>query len=325
MNRIRREPQGAVREMKKERADKEFYRLWIEYLKRSKDYKEFCEILRKKKKNPSLPMPDKFKNSGTRYPANYYRFLDIFDKRWTFKEWWKYHKKSVSFYNGIPLKCYVARKILGIEEEFQPKRIVENYADYLQSDIDNCIQQFKFYKQGREPSLGEFRERLLYELKEGILSPYLTVRIDPRGETTEDILKQVKKIIREKRKAPQIKNRENDFKLYFKPSTKLRLDELKKYLRVYDLRQQGLKPNKIVKKINSNDDSNNGEVQRAYRDFYDKARKIIRFTENGVFPGPYDKIPLKKLLACHGTIKLVSGLNRKKRNDKTSRKLSPIN
>ncbi|HBR17149.1 MAG TPA: hypothetical protein DD725_06025 [Deltaproteobacteria bacterium] len=279
--------------MKEER----FYRLWIEYLKRSEDYKEFCEIIRKKRKNPSLPIPDKFKHSGTRYPANGYRFGDIFDKRWTFKEWWKYHKKKAAFHNGYPVEYYCARRILQIKGEFIPNDIVEDYAEYFQRDMDICIQQFKFYNKRKEPTLSEFKECFLYHLKQGHLSQYITIRIDPRRETTEDILKQVKKIIREKRKEPQVRKREYDFIAHLKPSTRLRLDELEKYLKVYDLKEKELKPKEVIKSINPNDDTNNEAVQRAYRDFYDKAKKIIWFTERGIFPGPYDKIPLKKLFS----------------------------
>lgn len=49
--------------MAKKSNKKEIYRLWWEYLKRSEDYKEFCEWFREKRKNPDIPIPDKFKSS----------------------------------------------------------------------------------------------------------------------------------------------------------------------------------------------------------------------------------------------------------------------
>lgn len=275
--------------------EKEFYKLWIEYLKRSDDYKKFCEILKhnknlKKKKNPPLPIPGKFKHSRG-YIGNFYIFGLIHDKQWTFEKWWKRYKGKAFFHNGFPVDDYISRWVLGVKEEFKPEGIVEDYVNSLQSDMDICIRKFKSYNQGREPTLSEFKEYFLNELKDGNLSQYITIRIDPRGETTDDILKQIKKFIREKRKNLQIRNREFKFIKYFKPSTKLRLDELKKYLNVYNLKQQipKLKPKEIIKKINPNDDANDLEVQRVYRDFYQKAKKIIQWVEHGFFPGPYDK------------------------------------
>lgn len=279
--------------------EKECYRLWIEYLKRNDNYKDFCNTLREKKKNPSLSIPEKFKHLV--YPANYYMFGDIHNKHWTFEKWWKLYKERASFHDDFPVESYISRKILGVKDEFIPKGIVEDYADHLQSDIDVCIEQFKFYNQGREPTLNEFRELFLNELKGGQLCKYITIRIDPRGKSTQDILNQIRKLIKEKRKNPKIKQGEYKFIHFLKPTTKLRLDDLQKYLNIYDLRQQpGIKPKEIIKRINPEDDADNLEVQRAYRDFYQKAKRIIEFVETGRFPGPYDE----------------TTLNRKKRNAK---------
>lgn len=228
-------------------------------------------------------------------------FWNIHDKRWNFEEWWELHTERESFHDNFPVETYVLRKILKVENEFIPKGIVEDYTDYLQSDMDHCIQQFKFYNQGKEPTLNEFRELFLNELKGGQLSEYITIRIDPKGKSTQDILNQIRKLIKEKRKNPKIKQSGYNFIRFLKPITKLRLDELQKYLNVYDLRQQpGIKPKEIIKRTNPKDDADDLGVQRAHRDFYQKAKRIIKFVEKGYFPGPYDE----------------TTLNRKKRNAK---------
>ena len=75
-----------------------------------------------------------------------------------------------------------------------------------------------------------------------------------------------------------------------KASRRTRFDELKKYLKVYDLHQEGLKLKDIIEKIQDKADKEKSEdpdVQRKYRRYIKKAKIIISNTEMGQFPMPW--------------------------------------
>lgn len=264
---------------------KEIYKLWWEYLKRSDDYKEFCEWMRKKRINNKIPVPDKFKkDSKGNAPKELINFLTFHDiHAFSFDEWWEIHKERLDY-----KKTY--------HNLLKP---IEDYANFIEGDFDDCIESFKRYE-GREPSLKEFKKYFCQLLKQrSSMFSYFMVTI------TEDksVLKnEFNKIISSQRKKPYVKSsisiKRNSYPR--RDEKHIRIDELKKYLDVYDLRQQKLKPKEIIKRINSNDDPDDLDIQRAYRDHFQKAKKIIKFVERGIFPGWYDE----------------TSLNRKKRNAK---------
>lgn len=280
--------------MKETDKEKRIYKEWIEYLRRSDDYKIFCDIIQKKKRSPSFPIPHKFKDS--KYPSNYFMFGPIHSSEWNFDEWWKYRKHALSLLKGLPVKNYIARKILKINDEWQATGIVEDLSQVFDRLFHSCISTFKFYNENREPTLSEFKEYFCKQLKDGdAIYQDIVLRIDPRGEKTEIILSELKRIIKRKRQLAKVMTKELHSKLYLKPTTRhIRLDELERYRKVYDLRKKDFDPRNIIQMMNPKDDCENPDVQRSYRDFFLKAKKIITNVESGMFPGAYDETTLRR-------------------------------
>lgn len=249
--------------------EKEVYRLWWECLKRNPDYKEFCEWVRKRRINKELPIPDKFRkeNHGGHTPAEAMCFFTFYDVHAnSFDEWWELHEQ---------------RKMLN-----NPHPVVSDYAELIEREFDNCIESFKASHEGREPSLQEFKEDFCQSLKRTAWFSFFKVSI------TEDksvIKKELDKMINSCKEKPHVKalieTRRNS---YLKQDGKhVRIDELKTYLEVYDLKTQGLKPKDIIKKHNPNLDYKYESMQRLYRRYFEKAKKIIANVKHGLFPGKY--------------------------------------
>ena len=273
--------------MKETDKEKKIYREWIEYLRRSDNYKNFCKIIQKMKRSPSLAFPLEFNN--TRYPSIYFIFGPVHSSKWNFDEWWNYRKHALSLLKGLCVEDYIARKIFKINDGWQATGTVEDLSEVFNNLFDSCKLEFKFYNNHREPTLSEFREYFCKQLKDR----NIILRIYPRGEKTETILKEVKKIIKRKRQLDKIATKELHSKLYIEPTTRhIRFDEIEKYRQVYDLRKKGIDPKGIIKILNPKDDYDNLDVQRSYRDFYFKAKKIITNIEYGMFPGTYDETTL---------------------------------
>jgi len=264
---------------KQENREKEIFRLWIEYLKRSDDYKEFCEWVTKKRKNKKLPPPDKFKKDPKTGSApleifNYFSFGPVHDPHWTFEEWWADHKKKLTYWQAN-----------------STSRAVEDCREFIGRRIDSCLEFFK--RQGREPTLQEFKD---YFLKRLNAETYFSFLMIDNSESKEVIEVEFKKILKELKKDPLIKGLELSRKRRYIPSTNyVRMDELKRHLRIYDKWKESrghLNINKIIKTDEYyRDRKEKDDVARrlVYMDIA-KAKKIIRNAEFGIFPGKYEGV-----------------------------------
>jgi len=71
------------------------------------------------------------------------------------------------------------------------------------------------------------------------------------------------------------------------PSGYIRLDELKLYLQVYDLRKQGLTMPQVIEKLRPEQSGDPVNVSRQFFSYQKKAKEIIGNVEMGYFPGEY--------------------------------------
>ena len=229
---------------------KEIFELRIKYLKRSEDYKNLCESARETGITLQ-PVPEQYKGKGNLL-FNYVIYGDIYKQ--TFEETlfkiesWKEIFSSIS----APL---------------------EDYSEFIGSDIDGLMENFK-KMHGREPSILEIKANLLYLIKSSGLI-YLRVNLSAGKQEdlkkNSEILKEQKKLIK---KIPS---------LISNPG--IRLEELERYLRIFDYRKDGLKWDKIVLIESHNKKALNNE--RTFKRDLQYAKKIIKNVENGVFPGKY--------------------------------------
>jgi hypothetical protein len=256
----------------KNTSEKEVYRLWWEYLKRSEKYKIFCDFIReaskikiKKEKTVQSAASNKpikptfilnLNEVEFYYMQRYYKnFGDIFTN--SFDDWWKTDKPS------------------------QPKLPVIVLND------PNACKALPFFAK-------EFRKQ--QKAKKKSLSPEKTLKILAESEfefiflavpmvggiTMEDISKQIANI--RKKWAKNFDVEDFYFKRFNMPVSRVRFVELKRYLEVFDLKQQGLKMKEIIAKIDSDRKGGDADILRSFRSYLQKAKKVIYNVECGSFP-----------------------------------------
>jgi hemerythrin superfamily protein len=281
--------------MKKEKkpSEKEVYRLWWEYLKRSKKYKIYCDAVRKvmddaiKRKDKEylekimrqiLSHSSQKENKIIRQlfvseltqeeydnmiplieimsmERNWLTFQDVFVT--SFDDWWKTQEKM-----DFSLPVVV----------LNDPGALEKFPDFLK----RC-EQLKI-KKGASPKPEEVIDILIEEECE-----YVFVAIPMVGKVTiEDISKQIADI--RKKLKDDFTVADYYFRKYFMPVSRVRYDELKRYLRVYDLKQQGKKMKEIIAEIDPDRRGEDANIQRAFRSYLQKANKIINNVELGCFP-----------------------------------------
>jgi hypothetical protein len=258
--------------------EKELFRLWIEYLKRSPDYKEFCEWMAKKRKNPKLLPPIKFHKdpktgSSPKEISNYFSFGPVHDPRWSFDDWWIDHKKKLTY-----------------RKNYSIPRAVENYLEFIEKDIDSCVESFKRRK-GRKPTLQKFRDYFLKRLNTETHFSFFMIN---NAESKEIIEAEFKKMLKERKRDPLIKGHELSCKRRYLPSTNyVRMDELRRHLRIYDKKiKEGLKIDEIIKTdeyYRTRKEKDEIARRLVYMDVT-KAKKIIENVEHGIFPGKYEGV-----------------------------------
>lgn len=232
---------------------RKIYKLWIEYLKRSDKYKEYCvEIKRKPASNEK-----EFVRNPT-MGINYSIFGDVHTQ---------------------PLEDILS----SIEDWnifFTP---IYDYSEFISDDIDLCTDHFK-EKYNREPNIEEMKTFLINLLSN---PSQLYLRIDITNGTVEEITEAFEKRLKIYKKETLQQQRAGRKKLFMNPSTRIREDELYRYLQVYDLSHQGLEMKEIIKKMEPSKDNTDVNIQRTFYRDLENAKNIIRNVENCVFPGEY--------------------------------------
>ncbi len=135
--------------------------------------------MREKSKNPNLPIPKR---------SNWFQLWDgyiFFGNIHTdsFEDWWNHNKDTI-------------RKR---SEGGFPKPI-EDYTDFIMTDMEDVIEEFK-RRNGKEPSLEEFKKGLLEKLKFPVSRFYFMVSLFDNYQF-EDLGKQFIKVLKEKKKQP---------------------------------------------------------------------------------------------------------------------------
>lgn len=261
--------------MKKQTDEQEVLQLRQDYLKHSEVYRRFCDFCDKRIfEDQNTPIPEEFDEYGVNQDKvrgcinNYKLFGNIFIGPEVQK-----HRKKKLWKKGT-----LIRKALGINKLPAPIEsgpVVEDYAKIVESDMDFFIAHLK-ERHHREPTLQEFKEILLDNIchYHGLL--HLRIHFTPGSLNKKDYLKKL-----EKELSNFVRGKNS------KQSRRIRLNELKRYLRVYELRKSGLRTKEIIKKEAPKKDPTQLNVQRAFNMDFRKAEQIIRNVEKGIFPGDY--------------------------------------
>jgi len=223
--------------------------LWIEYLRRSDKYKAYCEQVRHRQA---------CKDNHPGMFINYSLFGDVYSRPL------EDILSSANDWNAF----------------FTP---IYDYGELISDDIDACIDHIKG-KYNRQPTAEEIKAFLVDRLSD---PSALYLRIDLNDADGEGIIANFSRrlMITHKDIFQQGKQR----KPFLHPSTRIRAEELRRYLRIYDYNRQGISMKDIIKKDAPSKDTSDIHVQRAYYRDLENAEKIIRNVEKGIFPGDYSK------------------------------------
>ncbi len=283
--------------------EKEIYRLWWEYLKRSDRYKTFLE-----KNRGKISYADALK-AGLKEPLNFTALIfgDVHSQ--SFEKWWKKEThnpmsrinpdssgKQNYIKDAMDEVLFDIRHVYGgirLKRDLEPE-------DLQISHLPNIITE--------DELIDAFRDHMQF------LSDWGTIRIEVHLHAPmEELVKEFRGLLSQKRK--EHKAREFAMKLKGikgKPTKDKLKDELQRYLDVYDLWKEGLPFPKIIKKIGTpaqlesmnkmkltameQEDRDKSEehrydiqhIIRMYRRDLQKAKDIIHNVEQGYFPGRYD-------------------------------------
>lgn len=271
--------------------EKEYYRLWIEYLKQSKDYKEFCPWWIKKRRNPNLSVPEKFHKDNGSTPKEVFNFItfgNIHDTKFSFDEWFKKHKEKIAYM-----------------ETYKSPKAIEDFTEHIGGYIDTSIDSFKRHFK-REPSLPELKEWLINHVMRKMFDNSLYLMVDVNDDTVKE---QFNRLVKEKRKNARMMAHDLTHKRFTGiPILKYEtIEEIRTYLNVYvfvsDLiKKQGYVKRDAMKKaienftgesieaLKANSEGTDtkanlySSIVRKYNMYYTKAERIIKNAEHRAFP-----------------------------------------
>jgi hypothetical protein len=244
--------------MKKE--VKELWRLRWEYLKRSDNYSQYCEVVNN---SDFIPEDDCL---WSLLRANYQIFGNPNEE--SFENWWKSNRRY------------------SVKDEYlshlrKDGKDVVDYASLIATDMNSFSKRFK-----TPPSLDEFIRSFSDHLK---YVRWLYLRVNVLGVNDAEIFAQIREAIRKKKQTPSIKEHIRILSLYDDPQG-LKISALEKCLKVYDLKREGKSIRKIIENIGTASEKKGSDdlhIQRECKRYYQKAKKIIKNVERLDFPGKY--------------------------------------
>ena len=264
--------------------DKDIYKLWWEYLKRSEDYKSFCEWQKARRRDADTPLPKsltkKIRGDLNKHPFThiYAYFLDVHaetlkGKPYNFEIWWKKQQK-----------------VLKAIEENNTRPSVVDYSELIQKEMRACLTVLKHAK-GREPTAEELIKQFSFQIKKAI-PPKIYVQIDLTKDEIGPLVRGVNHFMVEEKKKPRFSFWEKLHEQPNWPKSKIRFLELKRFLLVYDYHSEGLPMEQIVLKVGTRAQKENysdDAVISGFEEDLAKAVRIVKNVEQGSFPGYYGK------------------------------------
>ncbi len=241
---------------------KKIYHLWVEYLKLSAPYQDFCDLMKGRKEIPLSPVPDEFKGKEGLI-VNYMIFGNIYEK--SFEEIWP----SIDFWNAVASP-------------------ISDFGESISSIIDDCINNFKS-EHGKEPTAHEIKE-LLGKIFDDPKALYL--KIDLTKGTLDEVIDRFETMIKDYWGVRNISNCIKQYKrsssLFLKQSSRINLKKLKRCLEIYRLKDvEYFTMTQIIEKIGDKADKadpSDKNIQSPYWRDRKQAKKIINHVEKCIFP-----------------------------------------
>lgn len=285
----------------KKPSEKEVYRLWWEYLKRSNNFQAYCDVVRKY-------MRYEYKKKGKKYLTKNIPLTFSQVSRIQKKVIQQFYEKSIAIEKQNNFKILLCTECMERNwltfgdvfdssfddwwttqetQDFSVPLVVLNEPGAL-AKLSHFVKECKRIKKekGKNPTPEEVIEILIDQENE-----YLFIAVPMVGKMTmNDISKKIGEVRAKWKNDDKFVLSDQYFKRYFMPVSRIRFDELQRYLKVYDLKKQGLKIKEIIYELDPSKRCNDGDTQRIYRSFLQKAKKVIKNVEYGFFPEvPPDK------------------------------------
>lgn len=142
------------------------YRLYFEYLRRSDDYKKYCEYRRARLNNPKMETPQEFiKHRSERFVCGYDFWGDIHSDSFSFDDWWNNTLDKFKLW----------------EAKAGKRNLVVDYTNIVEDDIDYCCSHY-WDQKGLEPDLDDLKSFFPQWLKS---YGYAYIRVNLVGGSTE--------------------------------------------------------------------------------------------------------------------------------------------
>jgi len=273
-------------------ARKKHYGLWWEYLKRSDDYRIFCKVIKKEKRhkearkisctaeaaifvvnNKGDNLNEEFKKSSTsRLFVNFLELYGFFGNVHadSFEKWWSTAKKQIENMENIPA--------------------LVDYTSFMKIDLLFCAETLKNVD-GKVPTIERLINYFPIFLKKRYLGgAFLLVNVARKSK--KELNSQFEKFIVHRKEEPATRKLEQDSKRNYKPfasaikkEISVKVNELERYLEVYDLWKKHKIMSYIIEKQGK--DSKNPDHRSMVHGDLKRAKKIIKNVEQGEFPGNY--------------------------------------
>jgi hypothetical protein len=296
-----------------EATKRDFYNLWWEYLKRNTEYREKIALHKKKGRLGTVDPPDNhnqmswvweilggdhnnvFEKETVSLPDNFLRmnrvwkiFGDVHNN--LFENWWDAFKlQHTNLKKDQPV-------VIHFEEQERLSLIFEKAFGFRRNYLYGGDQDAR-YDSFEDYMLESFMGQCI-KSAEDLDWPKLDIKlsidlVDPSGKlvSTNIILNEIKKILHEIKGDAVFEETLSKYRaLHGFPTNFAKFGELKQYLRVYDLREKGVKWKDIMadNRIGGSHRSYEKENDRRLFQLYlSKAKKIITNAAFGSFPGDY--------------------------------------
>jgi len=263
--------------------DKNLYRLWWEYLKRSDRYKKYIEWEEKVEQDKQLSIPKELMSYHDSLWWTARSFGNVQKNK--FSQWWKNEQA-----NKLP--CPIT---LTFTTNSLP---IIDYREFIDRDIKKIYRTFK-KEIGREPSINELTHNIKIYMNDKS-SERLYLLINFQFDTIDDITRLFHDFLKKRKKECLTREKEMIFKgMRLETTTKKKhYEELQRYLAIYDEFKSGKAISEIAREIEDEKEDEGDDkprppkyyvpdTERICRRDRAKAQKIIHNVEKGYFPGDY--------------------------------------
>jgi hypothetical protein len=266
---------------------KEVYRVWVEYLKESKGYKQYCETTEMRKTYPlevitcyswaeGLSFSIGLDGAETDFLKLYLVFGDIHSSKFNYERWW----------NNRMLKLIKYASQHAPSPILLADRFIRLYAATLSKETSDLI------KRGRKRIPPAFFKELLTR-KLGTNKGSISLRVNSYYRT-DVLIKEFTKLVEKHKKRHRITDETEDLfhnLLVPTPIAGRIVSELEDYLKVFRYRKDKQKWIDIIREMNKAYIDNDGKLIDSGRilflGYHRKAKRIINNVERGIFPGKY--------------------------------------